>query len=245
VLIKRDFTDRFLKSIKPAPPGKRLIIWDAQVPGLGARVTDKGAISFVLVDRYPGSPNPTARLIGRYPAIPLAKAREVARAWKEDLRHGVDPKAKEAQRQRAEERRRATTFGAVFALFADDHLSTLRSGHAVKAAIARHVIQHWGDRPISDIKRIDVRELMLALRKTAPVQTNRILTNLKSFFNWCVDQEIIESSPAAGVKRPTKETTRDRVLSDPEIRAVWQACGDLGALGRALRFMLATGQRRT
>jgi Arm DNA-binding domain len=171
MLTKRDFTDRFLKSIKPAPPGKRLIIYDAQVPGFGVRVTDKGAISFVLVDRYPGSPHPTARLIDRYPAVSLAKAREVARAWKEDLRHGVDPKAKEAHRQRAEERRRATTFGVVFALFTDDHLSTLRSGHAVKAAVERHVIPTWGDRPISGIQRIDVRELMLALRKIAPVQT--------------------------------------------------------------------------
>jgi integrase len=245
MLAKRDFTDRFLKSIKPASPGKRLIIYDAQVPGFGVRVTDKGAISFVLVDRYPGSPHPTARLIDRYPAVSLAKARGVAREWKEDLRHGVDPKAKEAQRQRAEERRRATTFGAVFALFADDHLSTLRSGHAVKAAIARHVIPHWGDRPISELKRIDVRELMLALRKTVPVQTNRVLTNLKVFFNWCLEQELIESSCVAGIKRPTKEITRDRVLVDAEIRAIWHVCGALGAIGRALRFMLATGQRRT
>lgn len=128
---KRDFTDRFLKSIKPAAPGKRLIIWDAQIPGFGIRVTDrsednnKGA--FVLVTRFPRSRNPVPRRIGDYPGMTLAKAREIAREWREEIRQGIDPKVKEAERRRQEERRRADLFSAVFASFADDHLATLRS----------------------------------------------------------------------------------------------------------------------
>ena len=46
---KRTLTDRFLKSLKPAGAGKRYIEWDALVPSLGVRVTDKGKITFVLV----------------------------------------------------------------------------------------------------------------------------------------------------------------------------------------------------
>jgi len=53
------------------------------------------------------------------------------------------------------------------------------------------------------------------------------------------------ASPAASIKRPSKEIKRDRVLSDMEICAIWQACGDLGAFGRAFKLMLATGQRRS
>jgi integrase len=78
-----------------------------------------------------------------------------------------------------------------------------------------------------------------------PIGANRVLAYLKKFFGWCVDQDILEASPAASVKRPGKENKRDRVLSDAEIRAIWHACGELGAFGRAFRFMLATGQRRT
>jgi hypothetical protein len=102
LLSKRDFTDRFLKSIKAAEPGKRLIIYDAQVPGFGIRVTDRSREdskgSFVLVARFPGSGNPVPRRIGDYPALSLAKARQIAREWREDLHQGIDPKVTRAGR---------------------------------------------------------------------------------------------------------------------------------------------------
>jgi integrase len=249
VSTKRDFTDRFLKSIKPAAPGKRPIIWDAQTPGFGLRVTDrsndgnKGA--FVLVARFPKSVNPVPRRIGDYPALSLAKARETAREWRELIARGVDPKVKDAERRREEDRRRADTFCSVFEAFAADHLSTLRTGHNVKGAIAKHVLPRWGERPISEIRRADVNELIRALRKVSPIGANRVLAYLKKFFSWLVDQDMLEASPAAAIKRPSKEVKRDRVLSDPEIRAIWLACGELGVFGRAFRFMLATGQRRS
>jgi integrase len=249
MVAKRDFTDRFLKSIKPVVAGKRAIIWDAQVPGFGIRVTDRSTEesrgAFVLVTRFPGSSNPAPRRIGDYPAMTLAKAREIAREWREDIRQGIDPKVKEASRQRQEERRRADTFAAAFDAFADDHLSTLRTGKVVKGVIAKHVVPKWGSRPISEIRRADVNELIRALRKEMPIGANRVLAYLKKFFGWAVDQELIEASPAAAVKRPSKEVKRDRVLTDLEIRAIWLACGELGAFGRAFRCMLATGQRRT
>ena len=90
-----------------------------------------------------------------------------------------------------------------------------------------------------------MNELVRTLRKDAPIGANRILAYSKTFFTWAVDQELIEASPAASVKRPSKEVKRDRVLTNSEILAVWQACGGLGAFGRAFRFMLATGQRRS
>jgi integrase len=246
---KRDFTDRFLKSIKPAAPGKRLILWDAQIPGFGIRVTDRSSDedkgSFVLVARFPGSDNPAPRRIGDYPALPLARARQIAREWREDIRQGIDPKAKEAERLRQERRRRADTFEAVFHAFADEHLSTLRTGADVKRAVESHVIPQWGQRPLTDIRRADVNELVRELRKEAPIRANRVLAYLKTFFGWAVDQELIEASPAAAVKRPSKEVKRDRVLTDWEIRAIWRACGEIGVFGRAFKFMLATGQRRS
>jgi integrase len=246
---KRDLTDRFLKSIKPAPTGKRSIIPDAQIPGFGIRVTEHSRTddigSFVLVARFPGSSNPAPRKIGDYPAMSLAKARELAREWREDIRQGIDPKVKQAEQRRQEERRRADSFSAVFAVFSDDHLSTLRSGGDVKSAIERRVIPIWGDRPVSEIRRADINELIRGLRKTTPIGANRVLAYLKKFFGWLVDQDIIENSPAAAVKRPSKEVRRDRVLADAEIRAIWLACGELGAFGRAFKFLLVSGQRRS
>jgi integrase len=249
VAAKRDFTDRFLRALKPAAPGKRYITYDAQIPGFGIRVTDRCAEeikgSFVLVTRFPGSANPAPRRIGDYPPMSLAKAWEIARAWREDIRQGVDPKIKETDRRRQQERHRANTFAAVFATFTDDHLISLRTGRDVANAIENHVFPRWGERPISAIKRADVNELVRALRKDAPIMANRVLAYLKKFFSWVVDQEMIDASPAASVKWPTKESKRDRTLSEQEIAAIWQACGGLGAFGRAFKFMLATGARRS
>jgi integrase len=246
---KRDFTDRFLKAIKPAEEGKRVVIYDAQIPGFGIRVGDKSSPhdvgSFVLITRFPGSNNPVPRRIGDYPAMSLAKAREIARAWREDVRQGVDPKVKEAERRRQEERRRADTVEAAFEGYAEERLSTLRTGDEVKRAIKNHVLGIWAARPISEIRRADVADLIRSLRKNAPIAANRTLSYLKTFFSWCVDQELIEASPAAAIKRPAKELKRDRVLTNLELRAIWAACGELGLFGGPVKMMLATAQRRT
>ena len=88
MLAKKPLTDRAIAGVKPAPPGKRRLLWDAIVPGLALRVTDKGNRTFVLVTRYPGSRNPTPRSLGAVGAISLADARDTARQWLGQIRKG-------------------------------------------------------------------------------------------------------------------------------------------------------------
>lgn len=246
---KKDITDRALRAIRPAPAGRRYIVWDACVPQFGIRISDKSRKSdvgvFVLVARWPGgSKNPAPRAIGNYPAMTLARAREIAREWREDIRQGIDPKAKEEQRRREEEKRRADTVQAAFDAFAAEHLSELRTGEEVRKTFARHVLPTWGARPVREIRRADVKVLIQAVHQSAPIAGNRVLAAVKTFFAWCAQEERIEASPAAAVKPLARETKRDRVLSDLEIRAIWEACGELGVFGRCFRMMLVTGQRR-
>jgi integrase len=248
---KKDFTDRFLKSLKPAAAGKRVIYYDAQIPGFGIRITERSSDetkgSFVLVTRYPGSPNPAPRRIGDYPVVSLAEAREVAREWRRDIAKGIDPKEKAAEAAREQQRLRANTFGAAFASFAEDHLKTLRTGAAVEAAVKSHVFPALENRPMREIRRSEIFTLINKLKKESPIGANRVLAYLKKFFGWALENELVDDSPAASVKRPTteKDRERDRVLADWEIRAVWRACGEMGAFGRAFRLMLTTGQRRS
>jgi Arm DNA-binding domain len=76
---KKQLTDRSIAALKPAPQGKRDLHYDALVPGLAVRCTDTGAKSFVLVGRFPGSRNPTARALGKVGAVTLLDARARAR----------------------------------------------------------------------------------------------------------------------------------------------------------------------
>jgi integrase len=249
MVTKRDFTDKFLKAIKPAPKGRRLILWDGVVPNFGIRISEKSTPecigSFVLVARYPGKPNPAPRRIGDYPAMNLAKARDQAREWRADLERGIDPKVKEAERRRFEQARRDDTFEAAFLTYADLHLSKIRSGKTVESVVRKHAFPVWKDWPLTDIRRRHASDLVDALAKTTPTNSNRLRAYLKHFGRWAVDKDRLEVSPFEAVRRPTREIKRDRVLSEDEIRSIWHLAGALGVFGRAVQLMLATGQRRT
>ena len=102
MLAKKPLTDRAIAALKPPPKGRRTLVWDAIVPGFAVRVTDKRQRSFVLVTRYPGSPNPTARAIGSVGAISLEDARAKAREWLRLISAGVDPAQEQAKAEAAQ-----------------------------------------------------------------------------------------------------------------------------------------------
>ena len=58
-MAKRILTDKMLAALKPAKPGSRTEVWDADIHarGLGIRVTPAGTKTFILMRRFPGSPN--------------------------------------------------------------------------------------------------------------------------------------------------------------------------------------------
>jgi integrase len=83
------------------------------------------------------------------------------------------------------------------------------------------------------------------VQRGAEVQANRTLARLRAFFNWAVAKDRVAASPAAGILLPTKEQARERVLTDDEIRWLWQACDVIGwPFGPFAKLLLLTAQRR-
>jgi integrase len=79
----------------------------------------------------------------------------------------------------------------------------------------------------------------------APIAANRVLAAVRKLLNWAVARDILQSSPCAGVKPPAAERARDRVLSDDELRLVWQAADKMGGtFGPLVKLLALTGQRR-
>ena len=101
-------------------------------------------------------------------------------------------------------------------------------------------------RPIGSIARRDVIALIdKKIASGAEVQANRVLARLKTLFGWAVEKDRITANPCDGLKPPTKERARDRVLSDLEIGAFWTATGELDwPFGPLFRLLLLTAQRR-
>jgi integrase len=68
---------------------------------------------------------------------------------------------------------------------------------------------------------------------------------VKSFFNWCVGRAIVERSPCEGIRVPTVERARDRVLTDRELAAIIRVAHQLGGpYGAIVEVLALTGQRR-
>ena len=106
-------------------------------------------------------------------------------------------------------------------------------------------LKEWHDRPICEITRGEIKELLRVKARTAPVMANRLLSLITKIFNWALKEELIESSPAMRIDRPGQETERERSLSAEEIRTAWTAFDKLGyPFGAVYKMALVTGQGR-
>lgn len=110
------------------------------------------------------------------------------------------------------------------------------------------VVKLWGERKAREIMRRDAIKLLDDIvDRGAPIQANRTLACVRRMFNFAVERGILENSPCAGVKAPSSENRRDRVLSEDEIRAFWGSLDQASMtdpVKLALRFQLVTAQRK-
>jgi integrase len=237
-------TARAVEAAKPTQ--KRREIADATLPGLVLVVQPSGQKSYVLRYRHAGK---SRRLtLGRHPVLGLADARAAARDALAQIDAGTDPQAEKRTARAAKveaELSDRDKIKTLLALYEDRHLSTLKSGSEAARRLRAEVLPRWGDRDVTDIRRRDVIDLLDEIADSGRKTTaNRVRAYLSRFFAFCVDREVIEASPAAGVRAPAEERPRDRVLSDDEIRWFVRACDDVGApFGPVARFLLLTGQR--
>ena len=245
---KKVLTDRALQAIKPAAPGKRRLIWDGVVPSFGARITDKGKISFIVMRRLDGKL--VRHTLGGYPALSLEQARSQARNALAEIEKGEHPKIKAEAERREREIRRRDSFEVVAEAFIANHVAKLRSRKAVEAAIRRDLIPRWRARPITAINRSDVIEV---IRETSNGRgryaAHKLLAYISKMFGWAIAQDLygLERSPCDHVKPAdligTKEV-RQRILTSGEMRLFWRAADEMGyPFGSLFHFLLLTGQR--
>jgi len=211
---RRLLTDRFLRSLPPAPRGQRAEVFDARLPGFGIRVSDaadadptrrgKAAkITFILFARFAKGADPTRRTIGTYGAVTLEDARRIAGEWRSSIAKGVDPAVIEREAREKEERERALrirhAFGAVAEDFITGKLKHERKRRVIERDFRAVFVKAWRDRPLREITTLDVLEIINGKKRTAPQAARSLLVLIRRFFNWAIDQQIygITASPCA------------------------------------------------
>lgn len=183
--------------------------------------------------------------LANFPTLSLAAARVRAREVMAAASEGRDPaeEVKAAKAPKPEDGR--DKIKTLIGQYDKRHLKGLKSGDVVRRELDRFVVKEWGERDIHSITKRDVIDLLDGIADSGRVVTaNRVRAYLNKFLNWAVERDILPLSPATGVKPVAKEASRDRVLTDDEIRWFWQACEaegfPWGPLGKVL---LLTGQR--
>jgi integrase len=201
---------------------------DAQVPGFGVRVTDKGYKSFILRTRYPGSSTPARREISGCADITLADAREKARKWRSWVAQGIDPGAEEERQRQEMLRNQAITFAVVADDFIRQKLITERTGKAVERDIRRDLLPEWSKRPIGSITDMDVLILIRRKVPSGKYAARNLFALVKRFFRWAIAQRTygLIVSPCEGLQVSAilgeMKRLRDRTLSEDEIFAYWR-----------------------
>ncbi|QOF71421.1 tyrosine-type recombinase/integrase [Aminobacter sp. SR38] len=252
-MARETFTDKRLKALRAAETGKRYDLQDAIVPGLGVRVTDKGTVTFTLTTRFPGSTNPTRRALGEYGALTLDQARDKAREWIALIKKGVDPaKAEQETRDAAERATKAKRERAFETVLAEFIKARKRDGvkkwKEDEADFQRECLPRWKGRAVEDITMSDILEVLEAINTRGKQrQSLNIGQKIGTFFSYCVDVELLDTSPYRP-KRVSKvigtKQIRERVLTPVEIAAFWKATDKLHAAMRdAYRMLLLTGAR--
>jgi len=246
--MQKKLTDTTLRNLKP-PASGRLEVWDKLLPSFGIRISDKDARSWQIMYRVGFGEGRKQRRyrLGDAKLMSLGEAREAARKALGKVERGGDPAAERVQVQGVQAA--SDSFAAVAEAYLQRYVkkntraSTYRE---TKRILDVDLIPLWGGKPIANIARRDVDELLDTIAdRGAKVQANRTLATLKTMFRWATEKEYMAASPIERMRPPTKERTRDRALSDDEIRWFWQAAGELAwPFGPLFRLLLLTGQRR-
>lgn len=234
-LMKRKLTTKFIEGQKP-DPSKRLDFRDEMMPGLVLRISASGTKSFCLHKRINGK---MRRLtIGRFPIISLADARKRV----QQVLYEIETGHFEERTGIAFETK--PTLGDVIPDYIEKHAKVHNRDWKRKEALLAKFTTLHGKR-IDEIKRADVVKACDVIHKSAPVSANRALAHLKHLMGWCVERGMIDASPIAGMKPLSKERSRERVLTDDELGALWAVCGDEGyPFGDCMKLLMLSGQRR-
>lgn len=212
--MKLQLTDPTVKNLKTEG-----YCYDTLLPGFGVRV-GKRSKTFIVVR------NGERNTLGHYPQMSLASARAEARKHllNDQDTHRVDVTVKDAL---------------------DGYFSSLtvrpRTVRDYTRLLNKHLVQNLGARKLGDILPVDVLKITDKLKDT-PAEARHAFAAMNTFFAWCVPRHISQS-PMAALKPPSQPQHRTRILSEAELKKVWDATG-ANSFGSLVSICILTAMRR-
>jgi integrase len=171
--------------------------------------------------------------LGRWPKVSLAAARE---SWRRVV-EGKPPTAEHPKEH---------LFSAMVEMWLK--LDAAQRNKASSLTTLHRIVDHdilppWRDRYITDITRKDIAALIDGIiERGAPAKARQVHAYLHRLFKWLAGRGTIPANPMQDMERPSKQSSRERVLTDDELSKVWKAAE--GVPGSVVKMLILTGARR-
>ena len=257
-MTKLRLTDKYVASAK-ATTGERLEVFDQDVRGLILRVTPAGKKSWVFRYRTADGMQRRHALgvylsdfradvelddedkDGKQQALTLSQARAAARDLINNVGKGHDPSAQRDGRvARAKAEPIKTMNDLKDAYFTAVEIGEWRPREKVKKASTVHrerqmwdtyIAKRFGTVRVEDVSSDSIKQVLRAIvAKGNGTTSNRVRALLRQIMNFAVSEDRIAINPVSKVKALSAEKSRERVLSDAEVKAIWQVLNDTTGL---------------
>lgn len=240
--MQKKLTKKLIDSLKyDAEGGKRDIRWDSDIVGFGIRIYPSDKKSFIISYRHKGKKR--LMTLGQYGNLTIDKARELAKKKFGEIAGGVDP----LEKKRSDKKKNKWTVKIAFEDYLERYAKKrTRYWQQTKRSFEADILPVLGSTPIDEVSKDNIHKVIDSIvDRGSMIMANRTLAHMKKFLNWCVERNLIEVSPALNISMPSAHVSRDRVLSDDEIKDIWNACeGEGYPFGKIVQFLFFTAQRR-
>jgi integrase len=228
-------TDAAVAALQVPQDKSEIIAFDDSLSGFGVRIRRGGSRRFIFQYKLNGT---NRRFTFKEANVKRARAAAQILAAKVTL--GSDPALeKEAAHDAA---------GDTFERCLERYLARPQGRRRERTLqeIRRHLKRNLQPLHRLHIKKIDRRrvadELARLTAENGPVQANRTRASLSTFLNWCIGEGYADINVAAQTNKH-EEAARSRVLSDPELRTIWNSLPEQGDYRDLIRLLILTGAR--
>jgi integrase len=235
------------------PTGKpSATLWAAAPKGLGLRLRQGGAASWIYVYRPKGAGRSAVSrtvTIGRQDSLSLRQAEAAAGALAGEVAMNQDP----ATARRVERAREKSELRLVLGGFD----ASLRRRHIVNRttimSTLRRGLAPLLTREIASLERKEIVVLVDALEAAGkPGAAQDLRKHARSLLEWAMTKGLTRYNVLAGLRRPRAsraerlgDESKGRALDDDEIRMLWTAAESVGAFGGLIRLAMLTAMRRS
>jgi len=234
-------TNKTVNAIVPPTAGE-VFYFDDSLTGFGyrVRVGAHGKLLRSWICQYKRAGGTRRMTLDASGALTADQARAKAKEILAAVALGHDPQAEKANRRDKDQH--------VMRALVVDYLAAKKVRPRTMTAITGYLtgphFKSLHNMPVDQITRRDVATCLLTIKKRGPALAGAARNTLSAFFAWAMGEGLAESNPVIGTNAPKTNGARERVLSDAELRTIWNACDDGSEHSTIVKLLILTGCRR-